>query len=257
MAVAVEHVHLKVQEAWALINEFLGLDRDFRTEYSDNGSLYGKIYPDGDVFEHRWYSSGMTDFSIYEGDDYLYYVSGSYEWSGAYILKLVGWLQEQGIQINGVLDHGAGLGLTSLTLASYLGTATYCDNPAGRQLDFNRWVSKKYGDLITVVDEADVAQIGHVDLLVCYELFEHFKDPATELRKLVRDHSPRIISDSTSFTIKSAGHFDQYVIDGETLQGYKSTQTSRRFRKVMEKELGYKQVDTGFWNARPRIFVQQ
>jgi hypothetical protein len=231
---------------FALLSEFLG-----RQILDDEGAEQ-RLYD-------RWYSSGETDFSIYEGEDCLLWLT-EHNWRAmGYAQKVIEWLYSTNRHPRALIDHGCGMGFTTLLFAEALpDTLVIGTNYKGRQLDFNNFLLERMRptNAPAFVDEAD-GDFTTAEVLVCFELFEHFKDPVAELNELMTTVKPGVLVDSSSFGIRSPGHFDYYQMpDGRLLKGFSDVLITRAFGREIRR-LGFQdQRDMEFFNDRPRIFVR-
>jgi len=206
-----------------------------------------------DRLEARWYASGESDFSIYDSADCLLWLL-KYQWKALKSVALASdWLKHNRIPIERVLDHGAGLGFTSVALAeSFPDAQVIATNYPGLQCDFNSFLLQRAG--VRNLEFSDSALAERYDVVFAIEVFEHFKEPTAELDRLLGTN-PAVLVDTTSFTVKSPGHFDEYVINGIVSHGYKRQEATVRFYRSI-KRAGYRYHWTEFYNGRPRIWLR-
>lgn len=204
----------------------------------------------------RW--AGSEDLEIYSTWEYLVSIL-QFDFGHRYASISLKYLEKSGIKVRTILDHGCGTGSCAFFLEELLPrTKVVGSNSPGQLLDFNRYVNEKRGSTIEFVDEARLSKYGHFDVLCAFELFEHFKEPVEELRELVDRHTPNVIFEASSFTRHPhTGHYGEFLIDGEALNGSK---TMSRFTKELL-GLGYHRISKDnlkvrLWNNHPRVFVR-
>jgi SAM-dependent methyltransferase len=176
-----------------------------------------------------------------------------------YAQKVIEWLYSTNRHPRALIDHGCGMGFTTLLFAEALpDTLVIGTNYKGLQLDFNNFLLARMRptNAPDFVDEAD-GDFTTADVLVCFELFEHFKDPVAELNELMATVKPGVLVDSSSFGIRSPGHFDFYQLsDGRLLKGAGSSQAAQYFGKILRRFGFQDQRDVDIYSGRPRIFVR-
>jgi len=199
-------------------------------------------------FDALW-MDGKIDESLYQSDDYLFIALNCFvRYSKKFALQTLNALSTE--KLNTVLDYGAGLGFTTKMLAEGFNNATiFCQNLKGsRQLAFCEKLLSGYNN-VKVVDEID--NLGVMDLICCWELFEHIKEPLLLLKQLL-SHKPRYLSISNSFGAKAYGHHSHYVVEGQDVS---NSAMSRIFNAELRKSMYV--VDERckiFWNRRPTIW---
>ena len=110
------------------------------------------------------------------------------------------------------------------------------------------WLADKLSlsNLIFVED----SKIDSLDFngCVCFEVFEHIRDPFVTVSRLL-SNTCNYLFESSSFTVPSPGHLQTFIHDGVLLTG---RQTGFHFPKYIRK-LGF-QTTAVFWNNRPRVW---
>ena len=89
------------------------------------------------------------------------------------------------------------------------------------------------------------------DVVFASEYFEHFLDPITHLREMVRMMKPKIIITANAFGQRAIGHFVDYTIGSLTYEG---NQMNKVFTFAMNR-LGYTRIKTNMWNQRPTLWA--
>lgn len=212
--------------------------------------------------QERWYCSvhtGKPDYSVYGEDLYLAEVWDCWEiYSKKYLVQIQqtrslpprGVLASMGT-INSVADLGNGLGITSAAFTQILPHATIygtnVDN--SKQMDACRLLADLYGfNMCTEVSQLPES----VDLLFASEYFEHFTNPIEHLHEIVQTINPRCMLLASTFGGDAIGHFDEYPLDGDKING---KQFGRYFNTVL-RSLGYQKISTSMWNNRPAYWVR-
>lgn len=171
--------------------------------------------------QSRWYGSGETDFSIYEGENYLPSILKAYDNSRRNTRTAAEFLREFGMVPKTFLDIGTGHGLFAAILASEFPNCEVTGaNLPGRQFDFNQWIAKKLNLPNLRFRLATEIEGEHFEYVLALEFFEHFKEPDLELKRIVKTHDPDFLFESSSFTHRGPGHFSSFLIEGKEYQGY-------------------------------------
>lgn len=211
--------------------------------------------------ENKWYESLINNNPWYGVYGENYYIADLWAcwvvYSRKYLLSLFSdnslfnhsvISELQGI--NSIIDLGCGIGLTTSAFKeifpnSVVYGTNILDTP---QADFALEMSKEYNWNLCY----DIDQVGNqVDLIFASEYFEHFYSPMDHLRNILSTLRPKYLLIANSFGTYSIGHFDNYLVDGNLLNG---KETSKLFNKEMKK-LGYINVKTKLWNNRPSYWV--
>lgn len=148
-----------------------------------------------------------------------------------------------------IIDVGNGLGYSTIILSQeYSDRTVYGTNLKNTdQWKFSSEMGNRYGFQMV----GDVCEIPEKDGLVfASEYFEHFLDPITHLEHIVQHIDPKYFVIANSFNTRSIGHFIDYNVKGVIVPQKK---ISRIFNNRI-RELGYKKVDTGYYNSRPAVW---
>lgn len=213
---------------------------------SENIALTRKFYASGGPLPPlmgRWYESldaGSPDFSIYDDPRYLSEVWIC--WTD-YSRKYVRSIRTLGLEPKTVVDLGCGIGYSTAALAEVYPSARV----AGTNLEsVQSRVARALG--VTVVTGA--AGLGHQDLALASEYFEHIPAPLEHLDEVLDAVSPTTFVIANAFGTTSLGHFREYTVGGNQVPG---PAVSRAFSERM-RERGYEKLKTGFWNNRPTVW---
>lgn len=206
--------------------------------------------------ENKWYESlrtGAPWYGVYSAD---YYIADLWAcwvvYSRKYLLSIMspksldtGSIYNELIGIKSFCDLGCGIGITTSAMKEmFPSSKAYGTNILGsQQSDFAIMMSRKYG--FTLVQQpSDIS--GEIDFIFASEYFEHFYKPVEHLREVLR-LKPKYMLIANAFGSKSIGHFPVYFVDGDRLDGKK---TSKAFNDELRKN-GYEKVKTNLWNNRP------
>jgi SAM-dependent methyltransferase len=207
-----------------------------------------KLRPLQDL-EAKWYESlknGTPDYSVYESDVFVAETWSCYcIYSKGYI-KNFARLGYDYNTINKVVDLGCGVGFTTAHLKELTNaTNVVGTNVKGYQFDVATRMGNEFGfEVLTgFSDQTDV------DLVFASEYFEHFLNPIDHLMEVL-EMKPKMLIIANSFSPKSVGHFDEYLIDGKLVINKK---VGRLFNNAL-RTAGYKSVKTGFYNNRPYVW---
>ena len=227
--------------------------------------------------EQEWYASleaGSPNYSIYSSQFYLGELfacfvvysrqhlrniqkPGSFRkfikcspQEGLTVTKTVSIVERMG-RIASVLDLGCGLGYTSVGLKSIFSEARVVgfDIDGSIHFEFAKGLAKRNG--FEMVNDLAKAP-RDVDLIFASEYFEHIVAPIDHLKYIIAKFSPKYLLIANAFGTKAIGHFDVYDVDGEKIDGKK---TSILFNVTL-KSLGYKKMKTNLWNNRPAFWVR-
>jgi len=201
------------------------------------------------ALEHRWYD-GKYDFSIYEDPGYFMELWRCWkDYSRQYLREL----RKEGVfdklSCGTILDLGCGMGYTTAVLQqAYPGAGVTGTNLKGTlQYQLCERVAGEYGFEMS----PDGTEAGPVDLIFASEYFEHFQEPITHLLSVLKVNRPKYLIIANAFGTTAAGHFHQYLINGEMV-------ASNKVNKVFSQTLmykGYRKLKTSMWNNRPNIWV--
>lgn len=205
--------------------------------------------------EKHWYTSLMRDVPDYAVYDDVRYVGELWAcwilYSRRYLRDIVK-LHSAGIfrRVHTIADLGCGLGYSTAALAQLWPQATvYGTNLDGPQAR----AAREIGTRARFTVEPEIT--GAVDLIFASEYFEHFDHPYDHLKEvLIRGQFPHYLILASTFGTRSVGHFDVYYDEiGNPLPG---NIVARGFNARLRR-VGYRQVETGFWNNRPSVWERQ
>lgn len=92
--------------------------------------------------------------------------------------------------------------------------------------------------------------IHTAEAVTAFEAFEHVREPLPLLRKVTK--GARLYVDASSFTVRAAGHFDDYIVHKARV---KNKATMRQFNSELRR-LGFAKVAAG-WNSRPACWERK
>mgnify|MGYP001225531506 CR=1 FL=1 len=215
----------------------------FVTEQANDCSV--EIGFDRDRLEREWYSSGCSDYSIYDSQDYISELIYCWsEYSKGYLKNLLK-LNLLPTDPKRIIDLGCGLGLSTLALkqifpqAEVIGTNLKGSN----QFKLCNHLASKNGFHI----EENFNDAGHCDFVFASEYFEHIRNPIDHLFDLIERTKPKSLYVANSFAARSSGHFDSYIVDSQQVD-------NKKMGKIFNSEMrlhGYEKISTTLWNDRP------
>lgn len=207
----------------------------------------------GEIQKH-WYASiaaGAPDYGVYSLPIYLaevWYCWATY--SRKYLRQIADLKLVQGFER--IVDLGCGTGYSTAALqqmaphAQVIGTNVL----EGSQGEFCLSMAEMYGFRL----RANVAEVGHQDVVFASEYFEHFLAPIDHLREVLQHCSPRMLIIANTFTSPSIGHFPAYSVEGVMVDG---ATASRAFNAELVRA-GYRaRKDLSIWNNRPAVWTLQ
>jgi predicted O-methyltransferase YrrM len=233
------------------------------------GEAYGykitNLYYLKDLFRiyDKWVTSlknGTPDYSVYGEDFYL--IELWYSWitySRSYLKLLeknkfsenkkliIDNLNDLGI--DSILDIGSGPGYTTSSLKTLFPHAEVyaCEYKESFQYKMATELSKKYNfEVISALPEK------HIDLIFASEYFEHIEAPIEHLQDIINKCSPKIFIVANAFGQPAIGHFEQYIVNNQKIDGKKM---NKMFSKQMSVN-NYKRVKTNCWNDRPSFWIK-
>jgi SAM-dependent methyltransferase len=210
------------------------------------------------TIERRWYDSlerGQPDYDVYADDDYVADLWACWiVYSRRYLLALCRHADVNRLvgAARSVADLGCGLGYTTAALAEMSAprAVVFGTNlPGLRQTAIAERVADRRGGFCVA---AGVEGRGHVDLVFASEFFEHLPAPVNYLLDVLDELTPETLIVANTFTGRSTGHFDRYVVGGARLDG---RATARAFGDALRRR-GYRKLETGFWNGRPAVWIR-
>lgn len=207
--------------------------------------------------EDRWYKSidlENPDYSIYDDQYILSDIWACWvRYSCSYLRMINDAKSLSSISIVNdmkdikvVVDLGNGFGYTTASLKQMFPQAkVYGTNfENGTQWKVASINAERYGFKMV----PDVSHIlDRVDLVFASEYFEHIQDPIAHMIEIHKKVDPRYLIIANSFGTKSIGHFDNYINNGEKIDGKK---IGRVFNMTLRK-IGYEKVETKCWNNKP------
>lgn len=240
---------------------FLNCAKQFKSIDAD--SIY-KAYCEGNsnlppLYE-RWEKSvenNAFDFSVYDDDAYLneaFYCWKKY--ARTYILLLKKYVYSKSCEMNvddvqSVIDLGCGCGYSTVALKSVFNNAKIVGTNLKNTLQYkiDEEICRQFEDC-SMIDESDTLNLGRVDVVFASEFFEHLQSPKELLSALIGVYQPKYFIIANTFTKMSLGHFNSYIWDEDEMSG---KEVSRKFNDYLRAS-GYVDLDTGFFNHRPKIW---
>lgn len=203
--------------------------------------------------------SGNPDFSLYNFSTYMNESFLCWKlYSRRYLLLLRKYLNREDCEIDKdsvhtILDIGCGCAYSTLGLKSIFKDASVVATNLADSVQHHvcKAVCENI-DGIEIYDETRTFVLPNKpDIVFASEFFEHLSEPITFLLKLIEAYNPKYFIVANTFTQMATGHFKDYYDEyGNILSG---KEMSRYFYKTLRAH-GYKAVQTGFFNNRPRIF---
>lgn len=208
------------------------------------------------ALEQRWYASlaaGSPDWSVYDSDLYLADLWACWVvYSRGRLIAIQrprslppsGVLGDIGV-VGRVVDLGCGTGYTTSAWSELYPKADVVGtNLEGVQMR----LARVRGDIFGFRVASDVRQIeAPADIVFASEYFEHFLRPLDHLTEVLDALHPRTLLIANAFGARSIGHFDQYEVGDDLVDGQT---TSRRFNNELRRR-GYVKVEATLWNSRP------
>ena len=236
------------------LKEFHSLDKKEYIEVFKD--LVG--YQEDDIYQHclnivdkyddYWYKTGDLDF--YNEKDYIFDAFICFlDYSRGVLRYVFNHFNEVNYKPKSILDYGAGIGFTTAMLASKFKNSKIYYYNIGK---FQKEVLLKVKDLFNL-DNIEVINDIHLkkyDVCCLLEVLEHFKNPKEVLDDVFKYNSTYLI-ETNSFTIKSAGHFNEYDFLDKT---YSNRQIRKHINRYMKET--YQLLLEGY-NRRPRIWVNK
>ena len=204
----------------------------------------------------QWYQSlpHQPDYTVYGQDEYIAELWACWKvYSRAHLLNIqkpqslfTHSIVDDNRDAGVVIDLGCGFAYTTAALAQIFPGAsvwgTNLDNTL--QMSVAKTMADDYGFMVC----PDVSEIGrNADLVFASEYFEHFEQPLEHLDYIIDTLKPGAMLIANAFGPRAIGHFDHYVVDGNT---YTAKQTGKLFNARME-DHGYVRRKTKLWNSRP------
>jgi hypothetical protein len=212
-------------------------------------------------FAEQWYlyyEPEGKDMEMYAAIEFVIHAFHCWHFYSKHsVRKAVKWFGQYAPGVQSILDVGAGIGATTAQLAQDMpDRSLYYANLEGWQWDASASLFSMLDlpNLSMVRDELSVA----ADAVIAMEYMEHFKDPITESRRLLSNPRVQVYFDASSFTIKSAGHWSHYMVDGYQVE---PTRIRRLFNTAL-REMGFVPAQNvipdcrSFWNNLPAVWVR-
>lgn len=214
-----------------------------------SSEIVNKLILINDRLKEQWYKSNFTDFSIYQSSEYS--MAGIYcYWSRSKgpMSDTIKWLKTIPNCDNlKIFDDYNGVGISTLNLiqngfnnVSYMND-NECQLNAFKRLLNHYNISEPYND---------ITRSGKYDIVISYEIAEHFQNPEKYLNGLIDMLNPNgtlIISYSFNYP-DAAGHFTEYMILGKN----RCNKTSTRYVSKLIKSR-CELVRRG-WNGTPNYY---
>jgi hypothetical protein len=206
--------------------------------------------------DSNWFANLKTNEGLipnYNSLEYLFAAFNCYKnFSRNYSILTIKHLKDK--NINSILDVGAGIGATTLMFKlNFKNSIVYYNNLKGFQWNFAEWLFKKFNVEINMVSPENLFSIENVDLILCFEFFEHIKQPIILLEKLI-NMNPKYFAITNSWKVNSYGHFLKYIVDGELIDRKKM---AKIFNKRIEEKYKLMDCTNTFWNSRPRLYERK
>jgi SAM-dependent methyltransferase len=217
------------------------------------------------ALENQWYSSlqdmkagkrAEPDWSVYASPHYLGDLWGCWtQYSRKYLREMNNpksmfshsVLDDFGT-VRLLVDVGCGIGYTTAVWKQLFPTARVVGTNLRDTVQWRVCEKMRKAHFFELVEKK--ADVGgeRADVVFASEYFEHFQDPITELREMVKDlRQPRCLLLASSFNTVSIGHFTEYLCDGEFID---QSRISKRFNEELKK-LGYARQKTRIFNKKP------
>jgi 2-polyprenyl-3-methyl-5-hydroxy-6-metoxy-1,4-benzoquinol methylase len=196
--------------------------------------------------EARWYESldlDAPDYGIYMTDTMLADLWVCWQ---TYSRRYLQCVRKLGLDPRRIVDVGCGLGYSSGSLKMMFPRAeVFATNmPKTPHWTFAHHMSEEFDFKLLPLEE-----IGTADLVFASEYFEHHQEPLQHLDDVL-ELQPEALVIANTFTQRSLGHFNRYIVGEHLLDGRK---TSREFNDGLRIR-GYTKIPTLFWNDRPTFW---
>jgi hypothetical protein len=243
--------HCKKELNSKLVSLFAEYDNVDVKEYEDIFKSYTyENYPTNTLLK-KWIESNCTDHSIYEDKLYKFDTLLCYNVitcnSTNIIKKFIHDEIKDNKSISSICDYGAGLGLSTIELATEFPDIKfyYYDVENQRKL-FEFILSKGKLDNIEIIEDYKKS-----DMYIILETLEHIKTPISFFNEL-KQYIEKYLCIATCFSTMGIGHYDSYDYDDNgVIKNLNGRKISRIFNKMLKNEFIY--CCKG-WNNKPRIF---
>jgi hypothetical protein len=212
---------------------------------------------DSDFLNEQWKKSEYTDFSVYQGKNYLSELFLCYKHvSKSSVCNAIKYLKENvpnWKELSYFEDYN-GLGLTTSHLLEEGLNVNYFNDVKEQSDSFKRTAEKLGYDISQCKNDLDKS--GKYDVVFTMENIEHFKEPLEYMKTMTSmckgPGSYLVYSSGFSLNDIYCGHFPTYNIDGKECS---IRAASLRIGKYL-KEQNFQIVFQGF-NGKPRIYVKR
>lgn len=201
---------------------------------------------EAEVLQHKmWYDnySGPSRFDFYKTKEYLYTTIVCYiDWTKDMVTRTRSFYDKLGSEPKTLIDHYNGCGLSTLLLAElFPKTKVYYFNDCRNQVDIMLHFQKEYRSAIKIYEHHDDMKY---DSVCSYATIEHYEEPVAFLNNVLVPMTTKggHIVYTADFDKIGAGHFREYIVDGEKVDGKKA---ARLFNKQLN-------IVWKGWNARPK-----
>jgi hypothetical protein len=221
------------------------------TDYLKNVKRVKEHLTDTGELAERWYASienGSPDYSIYSDPLYVEEAFACYYIYAREYIKRVASVADRLPKFNNIYDLGCGLGLSTALIKAYFPSQSVC----GTQLEgLQKKVALELGRIydFSVFEKAEITPGC---MIFALDYMEHFQDPISHIQTIL-SREPAILVFANSFSGKSPGHFNQYNICGEVIEGKK---TGKKFNAYL-RSWGFEKLETNFYNGRPNIWIRK
>ena len=228
--------------------------RHLENHKADHASSSAGLGAVGDL-ERRWYSSltaGTPDYSVYDDPFYLCDLWLCWRlYSRKGVLDATNPAQNPHASIYSgmsVLDLGCGLGLTSALLRERISPERIVGTNLASSFQYQVacTLGRRHG--FNVAETS--LDLGHFDVLLASEYFEHVEAPIEHLHELLDANSPSYVICANGFNGRAIGHFSHYQYNRIR---YSAAETSRLFNHELSRR-GFDRVKTRIWNNRPAVW---
>jgi SAM-dependent methyltransferase len=147
--------------------------------------------------------------------------------------------------VKSVIDLGCGFGYTTAALKELFPDAVVIGTNLETSIQYkvaSFFTSPYHYSLLS-----DFHSLDKVDLVFASEYFEHFEEPISHLKDVIKTLNPDYLIIANAFNTISIGHFREYKHEDISMDGRK---INRAFNKCL-RDHHYEKVKTKCWNNRP------
>lgn len=224
----------------------------FKTSLSKR-SLLDECYRRQKKLLKQWLDSGRTDFSVYDTEDYTWDCVLSYFCvSNRCLTNGERFFRYFDIPKGKALDVFNGIGLSTIH-ANLAGFKCDAVSANAMQQDFAQHSAKRIlGKQLRIFSSLQDIRSASYDVVMSFEVLEHFKDPTEHVAELLRILKPGgYLIESTGFQhADHIGHFDTYTINGKQ---FSNREAATQTRKALEQHCTKLMVG---YDKKPRIWVK-